>query len=107
MKKYPVIFHPDAEIDIASSYQWGRRVWGDEKAKAWVRELRHTIRSQLTSVPLGCPLAPESKDLDIPIRHLIASRYRILFIVEKKTVTILHVRGPYVAQLKPNEPVEY
>ncbi len=98
MKKYRVILHPDAEKDISSSYEWGCRVWGKERTGTWVRELRRTIRSRLASMPFGCPLAPESEDLDIPIRHLIVNRYRILFIVEEKTVTILHVRGPYVAR---------
>lgn len=105
MKKYEVILHPDAETDIRSSYEWGCRVWGAKRAKAWIRELRQTIKSRLTSMPLGCPLAPESEELDIPIRHLIVGRYRILFIVKKRAVTILHVRGSYVGRLPPTEAV--
>jgi plasmid stabilization system protein ParE len=97
MKKYSVIFHPDAETDISSSYQWGRRVWGDKQAKAWAQELQRAIKLRLTSLPLSCSLAPESDDLGIEIRQLIVQRYRVLFIVEKKTTTILHVRGPYTA----------
>jgi len=103
MKKYPVIFHPDAETDITSSYQWGRRVWGDKEAKAWAQELQRAIKLRLTSLPLSCPLAPESNDLGIAVRQLIVQRYRVLFIVEKKTVTILHVRGPYAASLDSPE----
>jgi len=103
MKKYTVASHPDAETDIESSYQWGRRVWGDEQAKAWIRELRRTIKSRLTTRPLSCPIAPESEDLGIPIRQLIMQRYRILFILEKRLVTILHVRGPYVSKLEGGE----
>ena len=99
MKRYSVIFHPDAETDISSSYQWGRRVWGDKQAKAWAQDLQRAIKLRLTSLPLSCPLAPESEDLGIAIRQLIVQRYRVLFIVEKKTVTILHVRGPYAADL--------
>lgn len=106
MKKYRVVFHPDAETDIASSYQWGCREWGGEKAQEWVRELCRTLKVRLTSIPLGCPLAPESEDLGIPIRQLIVKRYRILFIVEKETVTILHVRGPYIAELGTGEAVD-
>lgn len=93
MKKYSVIFHPEAETDISSSYRWGRRVWGDKQAKAWAQELRRAITLRLTSLPLSCPLAPESDDLGIEVRQLIVGRYRVLFIVEKKTTTILHVRG--------------
>jgi plasmid stabilization system protein ParE len=105
MKKYSVIFHPDAETDISSSYQWGRRVWGDKQAKAWAQELRRAIKLRLTSLPLSCPLAPESDDLGIEVRQLIVQRYRVLFIVEKKTTTILHVRGPYTAGLGSRRPV--
>jgi plasmid stabilization system protein ParE len=98
MKRYKVILHPDAETDIDSSFEWGGRAWGQKNAKAWVRELRNTIRNRLTAMPLGYPLAPESEGLGISVRHLIVGRYRILFIVEKRTVTILHVRGPFPAQ---------
>jgi plasmid stabilization system protein ParE len=103
MKKHSVIFHPDAETDVSSSYHWGRRVWGDKQAKAWVQELQHAIKLRLTSLPLSCPLAPESDDLGIQVRQLIVQRYRVLFIVKKKTVTILHIRGPYAASRDSRE----
>jgi plasmid stabilization system protein ParE len=96
MKKHKVILHPDAELDIESSFKWGRRTWGEENAKAWVRKLRLTFRKQLTSMPLSCPLAPESEDFNVYIRQLIVGRYRVLFTVRGPTVTILHVRGPYI-----------
>jgi plasmid stabilization system protein ParE len=97
MKKYKVILHPDAEADIYSSFAWGCRAWGDKEARLWVRKLRLTFKDQLRSMPLGCPLAPESEELGISIRHLIVGRYRILFTVKARAVTILHVRGPYIA----------
>jgi plasmid stabilization system protein ParE len=103
MTKYKVILHPDAETDINSAYKWGCQAWGEEKANAWVRELRRTIKSRLTSIPLGCALAPESEELDIPVRQLIVGRYRILFIVEKRVVTILHVSGAYVSKPKTGQ----
>ena len=96
MKKHNVILHPDAELDIESSFKWGCRAWGEEKAKEWVRKLRRTFRKQLTSMPLSCSLAPESEELGVSIRHLIVGRYRVLFTVTGRTVTILHVRGPYI-----------
>jgi len=46
MKKHKVILHPDAELDIESSFKWGRRAWGEENAKEWVRKLRQTFRKQ-------------------------------------------------------------
>lgn len=106
MKKYSVIFHPDAETDVSSSYQWGRRVWGDKRAKAWARELERAIKLRLTSLPLSCPLAPESDDLGIAVRQLIVRLYRALFIVEKKMATILHPRGPFAAGLDLSDEVD-
>jgi plasmid stabilization system protein ParE len=95
MKKYRVVMHPEAEIDIISSYRWGTKNWGEERAKAWVNELRKTILTRLTSLPLRCPAAPESDELGRTVRQLIVQRYRVLFTVDKQTVTILHVRGSY------------
>jgi hypothetical protein len=46
-------------------------------------------------LPLASPLAPESEQLGVSIRHLIVGRYRVLFTVRGITVTILHVSGPY------------
>jgi toxin ParE1/3/4 len=103
MKKYKVILHPDAELDINSSFKWDCRIWGEKNAGLWVQKLRQTFRKQLTSMPLSRPLAPETEELGAPIRHLIVGRYRILFIVKGNTVTILHVRGPYIAPLISGE----
>jgi plasmid stabilization system protein ParE len=96
MKRYKIILHSDAESDIESSFKWGRRAWGEENAKQWVQKLRRAIRKQLTSLPLACPVAPESEQLGVSIRHLIVGRYRVLFTVRGRTVTILHVSGPYI-----------
>lgn len=102
MKNYKVILHPDAEVDINSAFEWGCRVWGNENARAWVRELRHTFRSRLAAMPFGYPVAQETEELGISVRHLIVGRYRILFTVKRRTVTILHVRGPYVLSVSPD-----
>ena len=93
MTKYKVILHSDAESDIESSFKWGSR--GEQNAKLFVRELRRVIIKQLTSLPLACPLAAVSEQLGVSIRHLIVGRYRVLFTVRGKTVTILHVSGAY------------
>ncbi len=101
MKKYKIILDPDAEADINLSFQWGCRTWGQDDAKVWIRDLRNTFRNRLTSMPLSCPRAPESEELGVTVRHLVVGRYRILFIVEKRTVTILHVKGSHVAHPSP------
>ena len=68
---------------------------GRKNANTLLRELRHAIVNRLTSTPLSGSIAPESVELGIPIRQLILGRYRVLYLVEKKAVTILHVRGSY------------
>ena len=97
MKKYKVVLHPYAETDISSAFEWGRGAWGEETARTWVRQLYRNMRERLTSTPLRCPLAPESEELEISVRQLIVGRYRVLFVVENKTVTVLHLKGAYVA----------
>jgi len=103
MKKFTVILHPDAETDITSSYEWGCRVWGEQRAKEWARELHSAIKARLTTLPLRCPVAPESEEVGIEIRQLIVQRYRVLFVVEKKTVTILHVRAAHIGEIGPTK----
>ena len=85
MKKHKVVLHPDAELDIESTFKWGCRAWGKENARDWVRELRRIFTNHLTSMPLSCPIAPESEELSEPIRHLIVGRYRVLFKVRGGT----------------------
>jgi plasmid stabilization system protein ParE len=103
MAKYRVVVHPDAEIDIASSYQWGKETWGEDQAKTWANKLRRSISNRLTTLPLACPVAPESEELGLPVRQLVIQRYRVLFLVNQRTVTILHVRGPYIADVDAGE----
>ena len=85
-KKYILTVHPDAEIDIDSSFEWGCRRWGRKKANVWVRELRHAIVNRLTSTPFSCSIASESEELGIPIRQLLVGRCRVLYLIEKKKV---------------------
>jgi plasmid stabilization system protein ParE len=103
MKKYTVTFHPGAEQDIRTSYDWGCRVWGKTKAKQWVRELRAGITKRLAVFQESCPLAPESEELGIPIRQMIVGRYRVLFTIRARNVYILHVRGAYSSEVASEE----
>jgi plasmid stabilization system protein ParE len=96
LKKYRVLLHPDAELHITSSFKWGCRAWGNDKAELWVRNLPDTLNTQLSSMPLSYPLASESEELGVPVRHLIVGRYRVLFVVKEETVTVLHVRGSFI-----------
>jgi len=103
MAKYRVVLHPEAEIDIASSYRWGKETWGEDQAKDWAIKLRRSIFTRLTTLPLAYPVAPESEELGLPVLQLIIQRYRVLFLVDHRTVTILHVKGPYIADVDAAE----
>ena len=71
------------------------RSWGKKEAEKWARQFYKTCKKRLSQFPEACPIAPESKELDITIRQLVIDRYCALFIVEDDTVEILYVRGAY------------
>lgn len=61
-------------------------------ARAMVMALYEKI-STLKTMPKRCPLAPENGFLDLKeIRHLIYENYRVIFCIDKTTVTILEIR---------------
>lgn len=93
--KYKVIFHTQAILDIEDSFEWGVRNWGKIQAEKWSRRFYTICKKRLSQFPEACPIAPESKELDISIRQLVIDRYRALFVVEGDTVEILYVRGAY------------
>ena len=95
-KRYRVVFTDRAERDFERSYQWGQREWGDAAARRWYREIKTQILLSLSTFPLGHPVAPESEEHGSEIRHMIITRYRVLFEVEGKTVRVMHLRGSYV-----------
>jgi plasmid stabilization system protein ParE len=95
MKRFPVIFSRDAVEDLASSIQWGVENWGEENAWHWYRGIRNKIQNQLSFAPSSCPIAPDNDEYEVEVRQMIAGRYRVLFHIGKKEVTILHIKGPY------------
>ncbi len=94
MKVYQVIILPSAERDIGEAYQWlaGRDA---EAAIRWYNCLQEVIFS-LNAFPERCPVAPESRFLQVEIREIFHGRrqhkYRILFTVGSDKVQALHVR---------------
>ena len=96
MKRYRIKFTEEAMRNIHASFEWGSKYWGHNEAVKWYGSLKRQIKNTLTSIPHGLPLAPDSEELGMEIRQLVSGRYRILFRVEKQTVWILHVVGPYV-----------
>src|SRR5580658_11258152 len=64
----------------------------------WFQGLREAVAS-LAHSPQRCALAPENATLPFEVRHLLYGRkphvYRVLFVIEGDTVSILHIRhGP-------------
>jgi plasmid stabilization system protein ParE len=98
MKRYRVEFSDESKQDIAKSFKWGCKVWGEAAALRWYRTIKSKTRDILKQFPLSQPIAPESDDSDREIRQMTFGRYRILFEVEELTVRILHVRGSFVSE---------
>lgn len=95
MKKLEVEFSDEAIADLDASFEWGCEVWGSSQAAEWYFETRDKINALLSKSPLGCPLAPQQERYKAETRVLIIHRYNVLFHVEGKLVTILHIRGPF------------
>jgi plasmid stabilization system protein ParE len=102
MKRYRVVIEEPAQADVQRSYDWGCRVWGKAQAHKWVRDLRAAMMKQLTTIPAGCPLAPENDEFQEEIRQMIVGRYRVLFMIQGRRVHVLHVRGAYISSVEAN-----
>jgi len=96
MKRHRVEFSDESKRDIANSFEWGRKEWGEEAALRWYRKLRSQTRDRLANFPMSQPFAPETAETGREIRQLIFGRYRVLFEVHVRTVRILPVRGAFV-----------
>jgi plasmid stabilization system protein ParE len=95
MKPFAVIFSDDAVADLTSSVEWGLENWGDARTWMWYSDLKKKIVLVLSTAPLAQPPAPDGDAYEIEVRQLTVGRYRVLFAISKRVVTILHVRGPY------------
>jgi plasmid stabilization system protein ParE len=95
MTRYRVTFSEDAVAELASSLQWGCENWGEEAAWRWYADMRNSIRQLLGTFPLSQSVAPDDNWYDVEVRQMIVGRYRVIFNVEGRTVTVLHIRGPY------------
>ena len=95
MSEYVVRFGRLAADDLQSSYDWGVENWGRERADDWIYRLEELIVKRLTRIPLACPFAPETRDFEFDIRHLVVHRYRILFTVTDNEVYVMRVCGSF------------
>ena len=90
MKRHKVLIHPDAEDELDNAYRHIARD-APERATRWRKQLLKRARL-LRTFPQRSPKAPEAKTLGADVRHLIVGDYRVLFVVESDTVTVLHIR---------------
>jgi plasmid stabilization system protein ParE len=78
-----------------------------QAAREWIRRARQSLKT-LSQHPERCLLAPESPSFDQPIRELLfgggnRGTYRFLFVVEGKSVYIVHLRHGSMLPLSPEE----
>jgi toxin ParE1/3/4 len=90
MKRYRVLIHPDAEVELDRAY---RHIATDAPGRAprWRKQLLKKALS-LANFPERCHKAPEAAALGEDVRHLIVGNYRIIFLIEPSFVTVLHIR---------------
>ena len=91
---FHVLLHPDAERELRAAHAW-IEAQSPAAAERWRQGLLTKVAT-LSRFPERCPLAPEAATLGENVRQLLygrraASRYRLLFIIEKGTVTVLHI----------------
>jgi plasmid stabilization system protein ParE len=109
-KSYEVIVSAEAQQNIRDAFEWIVAA-NPSAAGAWYDGLVEALQS-LSTMPLRCPLAPETRVglVDRQVRQLLYGRnfwkYRVLFVVEAKRVLIAHVRHGarlYLGEPRPEE----
>lgn len=90
MKRYRVLIHPQAEIELEAAYRY---IAGDspERAARWRKQILKKAQS-LETFPDRCHKAREAKLVAADLRHLVVGNYRIIFLIEAEVVTVLHIR---------------
>ncbi len=91
---YQISIQPSAFQEIEDSYRWMCDNLNAETANQWYYKLEDAI-SSLQEFPYRCPLAPEAATIGREIRQLWVgkqTKYRVLFVVEKEVVAVIHVR---------------
>jgi plasmid stabilization system protein ParE len=90
---YRIVLTRRAKKDLNEAYLWCAERAPDT-AIGWYNGLIDALHS-LANNPELCSLAAEAKTLSMNIRQLLYGRrrnYRILFVLRKQSVVILHVR---------------
>jgi len=100
MKKHRVDHTEEAKTDIRQAY-----IWLAKRSPAAASRLLDRIDEGIDTLevfPARGPLAPESEFFGEEIRELTIGKYRVLYVIDKSTVTILHVRHSSRDYLRPD-----
>ncbi len=93
--KFRVRLSAKAENDVDDVLRWFADQQAEVAAARWLAQLWAKIET-LETMPARCSLAAEAADLKIELRELLFGRrnakYRILFVIERSQVHILHIR---------------
>jgi plasmid stabilization system protein ParE len=104
--RYAVQLSARAERDIDEVLAWLFHQGAMSAASGWHGRLLAAIAT-LEREPQRCPLAPEAGESGIELRELLFGRrqgvYRILFVVQERAVSIVHVRHAARDTLKPDD----
>lgn len=93
--KFRVEVSAQAETDAEAIIHWLLSQGAGETGIRWFLAMEDAVAT-LATFPERCPLAPESARFPFEVRQLLYGRsphvYRILFMIERETVKILHIR---------------
>ena len=93
--KYQVQLTAKAERDVDQILHWFHEQHATAAGGRWLMQILSTIDT-LEKHPERCGLAAEAEELGLELRELLFGKrhgkYRILFIVRKNVVSILHIR---------------
>ena len=104
-KRFRVVVQPEAQAAFETAYQ-RMEEHSSERAKTWANGFVQAIESLAISLA-RCPVAPESQFFSQTIRQRLygkrGQQYRILFTIEKQTVSVLFIRHAAQDWLRPQE----
>jgi len=105
-REYSTYFHPYAQADYDNIFGF-IHAHSPQGAVSWDLALDRAI-SKLTSDPIRYGRIPETVDSElehkqISFRTKSGKPYRLIFVVEEKTITVLRIRGPGQADITPED----
>lgn len=88
--RFTVVIVPRAEAELEDAYLWMREHHGPERAIRWRKQVL-AAAIKLERFPRRGAIAPDSPP-DADVRAVHAGPYRVLYIIDERTVAIVHIR---------------